>query len=157
MGLGEAAVTREEIVKLEHYLKKVFRLPALQVRQRPRKEDSAEVYVDEEFIGILFRDDDEGERLPVPDGDPRFRLRRLARRGAPAQKAAGPGEAGSSKGPVGSGVGGGWSPGPQRFPQVRDQVVSPRQWLLEADIAVCGAVSGGKSEIHTSGFFSTAA
>ena len=61
MGLGEAAVTRDEIVKLEHYLKKVFRLPDLQVRQRPRKEDSAEVYVGEEFIGVLFRDDDEGE------------------------------------------------------------------------------------------------
>jgi Protein of unknown function (DUF3126) len=54
-------VTREEILKLEHYLKKVFRLPDLQVRQRPRKEDSAEVYVGEEFIGVLFRDDDEGE------------------------------------------------------------------------------------------------
>ncbi|HEX2446646.1 MAG TPA: DUF3126 family protein [Methyloceanibacter sp.] len=54
-------MTRDEIIKLERYLKKVFRLPALQVRQRPRKEDSAEVYVDEEFIGILFRDDDEGE------------------------------------------------------------------------------------------------
>ena len=53
-------MTRDEIIKLERYLKKVFRLPALQVRQRPRKEDSAEVYVDEEFIGILFRDDDEG-------------------------------------------------------------------------------------------------
>jgi hypothetical protein len=39
----------------------VFRLPQLQVRQRPRKEDSAEVFVDDEFIGILFRDDDEGE------------------------------------------------------------------------------------------------
>jgi hypothetical protein len=54
-------VTRDEIVKLEDYLKKVFRLPELQVRQRPRKEDSAEVYVGEEFIGVLFRDDDEGE------------------------------------------------------------------------------------------------
>jgi hypothetical protein len=54
-------VTRDEIVKLENYLKKVFRLPELQVRQRPRKEDSAEVYVGEEFIGVLFRDDDEGE------------------------------------------------------------------------------------------------
>jgi hypothetical protein len=54
-------VTRDEILKLEHYLKKVFRLPELQVRQRPRKEDSAEVYIGEEFIGILFRDDDEGE------------------------------------------------------------------------------------------------
>ena len=54
-------MTRDEILKLECYLKKIFRLPDLQVRQRPRKEDSAEVYVGEEFIGILFRDDDEGE------------------------------------------------------------------------------------------------
>ena len=54
-------MTRDEILKLEHYLKKVFRLADLQVRQRPRKEDSAEVYVGEEFIGVLFRDDDEGE------------------------------------------------------------------------------------------------
>ncbi|MBK5198221.1 MAG: DUF3126 family protein [Methyloceanibacter sp.] len=55
------ALTREEIIKLEHYLKKVFRSPEMQVRQRPRKEDSAEVYVGEEFIGVIFRDDDEGE------------------------------------------------------------------------------------------------
>ena len=54
-------MTRDEILKLEHYLKKVFRLPNIQVRQRPRKDDSAEVFVDEEFIGVIFRDDDEGE------------------------------------------------------------------------------------------------
>ena len=54
-------MTRDEILKLERYLKKVFRLPQLQVRQRPRKEDSAEVFVDDEFIGVIFRDDDEGE------------------------------------------------------------------------------------------------
>ncbi len=54
-------MTRDEILKLERYLKKIFRLPDIQVRQRPRKEDSAEVYVGEEFIGVLFRDDDEGE------------------------------------------------------------------------------------------------
>ena len=54
-------MTRDEILKLERYLKKVFRLPEIQVRQRPRKEDSAEVYIGEEFIGVLFRDDDEGE------------------------------------------------------------------------------------------------
>jgi hypothetical protein len=54
-------VTRDEIIKLENYLKKVFRSPALEVRQRPKKDDSAEVFVGDEFIGILFRDDDEGE------------------------------------------------------------------------------------------------
>ena len=55
------AVTRDEIIKLERYLQKVFRLPVLEVKQRPRKEDSAEVYVGDEFIGVIFRDDDEGE------------------------------------------------------------------------------------------------
>ena len=54
-------MTRDEIVKLERYLQRVFRLPTLEVKQRPRKEDSAEVYVGDEFIGVLFRDDDEGE------------------------------------------------------------------------------------------------
>lgn len=54
-------MTRDEIVRLEHYLKKIFRQSDIQVRQRPRKEDSAEVYVGEEFIGVLFRDDEEGE------------------------------------------------------------------------------------------------
>ena len=54
-------MTRDEIIKLERYLKKVFRLPVIEVKQRPRKEDSAEVFVGDEFIGIIFRDDDEGE------------------------------------------------------------------------------------------------
>ena len=60
-GLDGGAVTRDEILKLERYLKTMFRLPDLQVRQRPRKEDSAEVYIGDEFIGVIFRDDDEGE------------------------------------------------------------------------------------------------
>jgi hypothetical protein len=54
-------VTRDEIIKLERYLKKIFRLPVIEVKQRPRKEDSAEVFVGDEFIGVIFRDDDEGE------------------------------------------------------------------------------------------------
>ncbi len=54
-------MTRDEIIKLERYLKKVFRLPVIEVKQRPRKEDSAEVFVGDEFIGVLYRDDDEGE------------------------------------------------------------------------------------------------
>ena len=54
-------MTREEILKLERYLKKMFRLSELQVRQRPQKQDSAEVFLGEEFIGVLFRDDEDGE------------------------------------------------------------------------------------------------
>lgn len=52
---------REEIVRLERYLRKTFRLDAIEVKQRPKKDDSAEVYIGEEFIGILFRDDEDDE------------------------------------------------------------------------------------------------
>jgi len=52
-------VTRDEILKLEGYLKKTFRLGDIEVRQRPQKDDSAEVYIGDEFIGILFRDDED--------------------------------------------------------------------------------------------------
>jgi hypothetical protein len=54
-------MTKDEIVRLESYLKRTFKLPSLAVRQRPKKDDSAEVFIDDEFIGILFRDDEEGE------------------------------------------------------------------------------------------------
>jgi len=54
-------VTREEIIKLEKYLRNLFRLDTIEIRQRPNKDDSAEVYVGDEFIGVMFRDDDEGE------------------------------------------------------------------------------------------------
>lgn len=50
-----------EITKIEKYLRQKFDLASLQVRARPRKDDSAEVYIGEEFIGLLYRDDDEGD------------------------------------------------------------------------------------------------
>ncbi len=49
----------EEIAKIEAYLRKKFELPAISVRGRPRKDDSAEVYIGDEFIGVLFRDDED--------------------------------------------------------------------------------------------------
>jgi hypothetical protein len=54
-------VNREEIAKLENYLRKLFDLQTIEVRQRPNKDDSAEVYISDEFIGIMFRDDDDGD------------------------------------------------------------------------------------------------
>ncbi len=50
---------REEILKLEKYLRSVFRLDIIEVRQRPQKDDSAEVYIGDEFIGVLYRDEDD--------------------------------------------------------------------------------------------------
>lgn len=51
----------EEIRKLDAYFKRVFANPRMEVKARPRKDDSAEVYVGDEFIGLVFRDEDEGD------------------------------------------------------------------------------------------------
>ena len=51
----------QEIVKLEKYLRSTFRLDTIEVRQRPQKDDSAEVYIGDEFIGVLYRDDEDDE------------------------------------------------------------------------------------------------
>ncbi len=52
---------RNEILKLEAYLRKTFNLDTIEVRQRPQKDDSAEVYIGDEFIGVLFRDDEDDD------------------------------------------------------------------------------------------------
>jgi hypothetical protein len=51
----------DELKLLSAYFLKVFKTPGLVVKSRPKKDDSAEVYVGEEFLGVLYRDEDEGE------------------------------------------------------------------------------------------------
>ncbi len=48
-----------EIAKLEAYLQKKFKLPSLSVKARPKKDDSAEVFIGDEFIGLIFKDDED--------------------------------------------------------------------------------------------------
>jgi hypothetical protein len=60
--LEQAAVDVQEVKKLDAYLKKLFGNPRMRVVPRPKKDDSAEVYVGEEFIGVLFVDDEDDER-----------------------------------------------------------------------------------------------
>ncbi len=56
-------MTADEIRKVTNYLRTKFQLPTISVRQRPQKEDSAEVYIGEEFIGVLYRDDEDPDDL----------------------------------------------------------------------------------------------
>ncbi len=51
----------EEIRKLTAFLKSRFNVP-IEVRKRPQKQDSAEVYIGDEFVGVLFVDDEDEER-----------------------------------------------------------------------------------------------
>ncbi len=52
----------QEIRKVETYLRHLFGNARIRVVPRPRKEDSAEVYIGEEFIGVLFVDDEDDDR-----------------------------------------------------------------------------------------------
>jgi hypothetical protein len=51
----------EELRKLDAYFKRTFQNPALQVKARPRKQDSAELYIGEEFLGLVYKDEEEGD------------------------------------------------------------------------------------------------
>lgn len=50
----------QEITKLNAYFKRIFN-EQMVVKARPRKDDSAEVYLGDEFLGIIFRDDEDGD------------------------------------------------------------------------------------------------
>lgn len=54
-------MTPQEIARLQGYLRDKFNRPDLSVRGRANKDDSAEVYFGDEFVGVLFRDDEEGD------------------------------------------------------------------------------------------------
>lgn len=51
----------DEIKKLTRFFRSKFQLANIEVRKRPQKADSAEVYIGDEFIGVIFRDEEDGE------------------------------------------------------------------------------------------------
>jgi len=55
-------VDAREISKLETYLKRLFGNARIRVVPRPKKEHSAEVYIGDEFVGVLFVDDEDEDR-----------------------------------------------------------------------------------------------
>ncbi len=54
-------MSSEELTKLQDYFRRLFGNETIAVKARPQKDDSAEVYIGEEFIGILFRDDEDDD------------------------------------------------------------------------------------------------
>ncbi len=52
----------EELGKLQKFLRQKMGSNALEVRARPRTDDSCEVYMGEEFVGVIYLDDEDGDR-----------------------------------------------------------------------------------------------
>ena len=49
-----------EFAKITPILQSMFELASISVRVMPRKKDSAEVYIGDEFIGLIYRDEEDG-------------------------------------------------------------------------------------------------
>ena len=49
----------KDMKRLELYLKRALGSAALNLKPRPKQKDSAEVYIGEEFVGVVFQDEDE--------------------------------------------------------------------------------------------------
>lgn len=47
--------------KVETYLRRKFAVENLRLKERNKKDDSVEVYLGEEFIGVVYKDDEDGE------------------------------------------------------------------------------------------------
>lgn len=52
---------KADIQRVETYMRRTFNNSALRVVARPKKKDSAEVYLGEEFIGVIFEDKEDGD------------------------------------------------------------------------------------------------
>ncbi|HEY5410586.1 MAG TPA: DUF3126 family protein [Caulobacteraceae bacterium] len=49
----------KNVKRIEAHLKRTFGNAGLALKARPKQKDSAEVYIGEEFIGVVYQDEDE--------------------------------------------------------------------------------------------------
>ena len=52
-------MNEQDIQRVEAHLKRTFGNPKIAVKLRQKPKDSAEVYVGDEFLGVLYQDEDE--------------------------------------------------------------------------------------------------
>jgi len=50
-----------EILRLQKYFREKFNSPTIGVRGRSNKDDSVEVYMGDEFLGVIFKDEEDGD------------------------------------------------------------------------------------------------
>ena len=71
---GDKDLDKTELAKIERYLRQKFSNHGIKVAGRPKKSDSADVYLGEEQIGTISLDDEDGDRsfiltMPILDVD----------------------------------------------------------------------------------------
>jgi Protein of unknown function (DUF3126) len=52
-------VNDNDIKRIESHLRRTFGAKGIALKPRPKQKDSAEVYIGEEFVGVVYQDEDE--------------------------------------------------------------------------------------------------
>ena len=52
---------RITLKKIESFFKQKFNNKKIKIEGRANKNDSAEIFIEDEFIGVVFEDDEDGE------------------------------------------------------------------------------------------------
>ncbi|MCB1519776.1 MAG: DUF3126 family protein [Hyphomicrobiaceae bacterium] len=52
---------KEELARLQSYLKRTLGAETLEVRAQPKKGDMAEIFIKDEFVATLYRIEEDGE------------------------------------------------------------------------------------------------
>lgn len=52
---------KDEMARVQTYLRKTFGTPTLEVKAQPKKDDMAEVFIGGEFVAALYREVEDGE------------------------------------------------------------------------------------------------
>nr|WP_281063216.1 DUF3126 family protein [Ancylobacter gelatini] len=58
---GARTVEKKDNERVQTYLRRLFGNANIRVVARPKKKDSAEVYIGDEFIGVMFEDKEDGD------------------------------------------------------------------------------------------------
>jgi Protein of unknown function (DUF3126) len=54
-------VKKDELARVQTYLRKTFGTPTLEVKAQPKKDDMAEVFIGGEFVAALYKEVEDGE------------------------------------------------------------------------------------------------
>ena len=54
-------MTKDELARLQRYLRKTFGATNLEVKAQPKKNDMAEIFINGDFIATLYRIEEDGE------------------------------------------------------------------------------------------------
>ena len=52
---------KEELARVQTYLRKTLGADTLELRMQPRKKDMAEVFIKDDFVATLYRIEEDGE------------------------------------------------------------------------------------------------